>query len=108
LGLLRGSGEDALNRSIEVSVRLYGILRDMAGQAEERLAVDAGITLRALVTGPLAERHPEMRPALLTADGAMSPHLVCFHNTNLLTAQSTDVVLNDGDEIRVFPAISGG
>jgi molybdopterin converting factor small subunit len=97
-----------MNQRIEVRVRLYGILRDMAGRAEECLAVDPGITLCALVTGPLAERFPKMRPALLTADGAMSPHLVCFHNANLLTAQGADVALDDGDEIRVFPAISGG
>ena len=45
---------------------------------------------------------------LFSADGAISPHLVIFCNQRLVDRGQFNHALAEGDELMLFPAISGG
>ena len=51
-------------------------------------------------------RHPALRFHLCEDSGAFRVHVLCFHNGN--NARDLDVPLDDGDEISILQAISGG
>jgi len=94
--------------SIDITIQYHNILRARAGVAFEMLSVPEGITLRDVLR-QVAEAHGvALQEVLFTTEGAVSSHLVVFCNRQLLPATERDVVLTDGDELMLFPAIAGG
>ena len=57
----------------------------------------------------LADRYgPNLREMLFAADETVATHLVVFRNGQLARQDARGLQLADGDELMLFPAISGG
>ena len=88
-----------------VTLKLPGILRDVAGASEFRLeaATLAGAIEKAYVLVPALRFH------LCREDGEFRPHVLCLHNgVSTRDLKSLRVPLRDGDQIAIVQAISGG
>jgi molybdopterin converting factor small subunit len=95
------------NSLITVSVRYHNVLRQIAGRERETVTLATG-TLHALLE-QLAEAHgPALQTLLFGADGQVSAHLVVFRNQQLVPRAQSQLVLADGDDLMLFPAVSGG
>ena len=105
---------------ITVNVRYYNMLRHRTGVEREAIALPQGTRLHAALER-LADRHgPHLRDMLFTPQGEVASHLVIFCNRKLVTQGQHDpstalrqssglgLSLADGDELMLFPAISGG
>jgi molybdopterin converting factor small subunit len=90
---------------VHLSMRYYSLVADFLGRREEKREVPPGSSLHALLQALAVESEPFRRLAL-TADGQVSRHLRLFRNGEMVHDLSTAVT--EGDEIRVFAAISGG
>jgi molybdopterin converting factor small subunit len=93
---------------ITVSVRYHNILRNRAGLEQESLDLPQG-TGTAEAIRHLAERHgPGLATMLLSPEGEISPYLVVFLNGELVFPNRQPLPLAGGDELKLFPSISGG
>jgi molybdopterin converting factor small subunit len=90
---------------IQVSIRYYNIVADLLGKQTERRALPPGTTAQGLIEALARESQPFGRFALTEA-GQPRGHLRLFRNAQAVPDLAE--VLADGDEIRVFPTISGG
>jgi len=88
-----------------VTLRLPSVLKVAVGA--DRVDVSAGTVGEALDAA--CEALPNLRQHLLSANGELRPHVLCLVNgRNLLRDGYADHVLEDGDEILIHQAISGG
>jgi molybdopterin converting factor small subunit len=93
---------------IGVTVYYYNMLRLHTGLAQERLELPEGTEVAAAIRH-LAERHgPALAELLLSPSGGLASHLVVFVNQQLVFPGGPAGLLADGDEVKLFPAISGG
>jgi molybdopterin converting factor subunit 1 len=81
---------------MQVQVLYFATLRDLAGARHETVELDPGATLGDL-KDLLAERHQPLKAALGTAVGAVNREFA-----------TPDQPLSEGDEIGLFPPVSGG
>ena len=94
---------DAPGKAIRVYIRFYGYLADYAGTRRVDLEV-AAQTPTAEVLRAVRARYP----------GAFAPGqdeqgtIKAFRNSELVTAETEGEAVEAGDELRFFPAISGG
>jgi molybdopterin converting factor small subunit len=94
--------------TIAVDVRYNNILRSTAGIAEETLQVPTGASLVELLR-VLGHRHGSgLNTMLFQPDGTVATHLVVFRNRKLVGQDQYSLQLADGDELNLFPAVSGG
>jgi molybdopterin converting factor small subunit len=93
---------------ITVTVRYYNMLRLHTSLEGERLELPEGTEVAAAIQY-LAGRHgPAFAGMLLSPTGEPASHLVVFVNQQLVVAGGPAPPLADGDELKQFPAISGG
>ncbi|MDY7078358.1 MAG: MoaD/ThiS family protein [Chloroflexota bacterium] len=93
---------------IAVSVRYHNMLRRRTGVEQETITLTKGTSLRAALEH-LADRHASrLREMLFASDGSIVSHLVIFRNRKLVSQDQHHLVLVDGDELMLFPAIAGG
>ena len=93
---------------ITVTVRYYNLLRRHTGVACERLELPPGTEV-AVAVRRLADRHgPAFAEMILSPPGGLASHLVVFVNQQLVFPGGPTLTLADGDELKLFPAISGG
>jgi MoaD family protein len=91
-----------------VHIRYHNVLRHRTGVKEETVRLPNGAHLGSLLES-LAERHGQaLRDMVFAPDGAISTHLVVMRNGKLVPHDSSDEWLSDGDELMLFPVISGG
>jgi molybdopterin converting factor small subunit len=98
---------------VSVSVRYYNIVADLIGRREETRLLSAGTTARDLVQ-ELARENPSFAALACTVpsgaggagDGQVSGHIRLFRNGQAVL--DLDETLVQGDQLRLFPAISGG
>jgi sulfur carrier protein ThiS len=102
-----------------ITVHYHNVLRHRAGIASERLELPEGTTLAGAIQR-LAGRHgPGLTEMLLAprasaaaggeiSPGEISPHIVIFVNGQLVTPGHHTPTLIDGDELKLFLAVSGG
>ena len=81
---------------MKISVLYFATLRDRVGQRQEELEVPDGIHAAALKV-LIADRHPELQEALATTILAVNKEYV-----------DDDHVIRPGDEVALFPPVSGG
>jgi molybdopterin converting factor small subunit len=94
--------------SIAVTVQYHNILQRGAGLREERLDLGTDTSLQDLLDRVARTRGAALRSLLFTADGDVASHVVIFRNRKLVPRDQLDTKLTDGDEIKLFPAVSGG
>jgi len=93
---------------IAIRVRYHNILRHAAGVEQETVTLPAGAALRVALEH-LADRHgSRLQEMLFAPDGSVASYLVIFRNRKLVEHDQFHVSLADGDELLVFPAVSGG
>jgi MoaD family protein len=93
---------------ITVTVHYYNMLRHHTGLASERLELPEGTEVLAVIRR-LADRYgPAFAELLLSPSGGLAAHLVVFVNQQLVCPAKHVPPLADGDELKLFPAISGG
>ena len=93
---------------ITVTVRYHNLLRRVTGVAEETITLPASTSLRDALEH-LAQRHgPTLREMLFEPEGGVSVHLAVFRNRQLARPDQHDAPLTDGEELMLFPALSGG
>ncbi len=93
---------------MNISVRYHTPLRWARGLANETVTLPTGTRLVAAVKHLAENNTSALRGMLLGPEGEISPHVVVFHNDSLAAAGGNTVTLNDGDELRLFLAVSGG
>jgi molybdopterin converting factor small subunit len=93
---------------ITVTVCYYNILRRHTGLECERIELPEGAQVVDAIRC-LANWHgTAFAEMLLSPSGGLASHLVVFVNQQLIPAGRPALHLADGDELRLFPAISGG
>ena len=98
--------EDAL--SIDISVRYHNLLRRAAGTDAQELSLPRGSSVADALDALAAISSSALVSLLFTADGSVVPYLVLFRNQKLVTHDQFGIELEDGDELQLFPAVSGG
>jgi molybdopterin converting factor small subunit len=91
-----------------VNVRYHNILRHRAGIEQQTVTLPEGTSLLALLEHLAEHRSPGLRDLLLTPEGAVAPGLVVFRNGQLVRQDQRELAVADGDELKLFPMISGG
>ncbi len=93
---------------ITIGVRYHNMLRHRAGVAWETIELPADIELQRALEHLAARHGPALGEMLFAPDGGISSHLVVFVNQELVPPAQRTITLSDGDELMLFPAISGG
>lgn len=89
--------------------RLFANLAEAAGSKRVDVDAGAGDTL-----GDAFERllrdHPDLESIVLDDDGELEEHIRLLHNERdpLADAEGFDTVLEAGDDLALFPPVSGG
>jgi len=93
---------------MQVQVKYHNMLRRRTGVAAESLELpDRSSLLNALET--IGQRYePALHEMLFNPDGTVASHLVIFRNGQLARNDPATITLSDGDELLLFPSISGG
>jgi len=93
---------------IHIQIHYHNMLRRRTGVEKETIQLPAGTSLHGALE-KVADRYgPHLREMLFVPDGSVANHLVVFHNGQLARQDSRAVQLANGDELMLFPAISGG
>jgi MoaE-MoaD fusion protein len=82
---------------MEVEIRLFATLKDRAQSERIRIALPANPTTVRTLLGAIGEAYPALSPALPTS-------LVAVNRAYA----GPDTLVNDGDEVALFPPVSGG
>ena len=90
---------------IRVSVKYYNIVADFLGRREERREMAASATIRDFMNS-LATESTSFQKLAFTTEGQVSGHVRLFRNGQAVLDLGEPLV--EGDELRVFPTISGG
>ena len=88
-----------------VNVRLFANLREIVGNPH--LTVEAG-TIREVLT-TLQAQYPALRAMLCDDDGEVRSYITILVNgKNIREIEALATLLSDGDEVAIFPPVSGG
>jgi molybdopterin converting factor small subunit len=93
---------------ITITVRYHNILRHHTGLDRESLDLPEDTQIITALRRLTSQYGPGLREMLLSTDGGLSPHLAIFVNQQLVFPDRQTVTLADGDELSLFPTISGG
>ncbi len=92
---------------IHIRVRYFNILSAYTSRKEESAVFQAAPSLLELVQS-LAARYPGGFAQVVLLEGKLAPHLRIFVNNKPLGWLDGDFLVNDGDEVMLFPAVAGG
>lgn len=89
--------------------RLFANLAETAGDKEVDVPVEPGDTFGDALSA-LLEAHPELREEVLDEDGELHDHIRVLRNDQnpFVAGEGYDTVLEEGDELALFPPVSGG
>jgi len=93
---------------INVHIIYHNMLRRRTGVERETIELPAGASLYGTLENVAARYGSHLREMLFAPDGTVANHLVVFRNGQLAREDARTVQLVDGDELMLFPAISGG
>mgnify|MGYP006307822425 CR=1 FL=1 len=94
---------------MDMKWKLFANLAEAAGQKEIEVDVDPGATFGDAFEALLAA-HPELEAEVLDEDGEISDHIRVLRNGDnpFVEDEGHDTVLEAGDELALFPPVSGG
>jgi len=99
----QGAGE--LSR-LDVSLKVFGALRDLHQTSEESIVLGADATIRSLLASVRAT-NPELAKRI--ESGLADGYLSCLVNgRNARFLQDLDTTLQDGDTVAFLPPVGGG
>jgi molybdopterin synthase sulfur carrier subunit len=89
--------------------RLFGDLAERAGDRRVAVDADAGDEVGDALDELLADR-PDLERRVLTDDGAVRDHVNVLRNGTNVSADEDGLstTVEDGDELALFPPVSGG
>ncbi|WP_123534899.1 ubiquitin-like small modifier protein 1 [Halosimplex salinum] len=89
--------------------RLFATLAETAGDTEVEVDVDAGATVGDAFDA-LLETYPALEDEVLDEDGDLYEHVRLLHEGRdpFSEEDGFETVLEDGDELALFPPVSGG
>jgi molybdopterin synthase sulfur carrier subunit len=88
-----------------VNVRLFANLREIVGNP--RLVLEASTIQEVLAI--LQSEHPELQPVLCDEAGEVRSYITILVNgKNIREMGMLATILSDGDEVAIFPPVSGG
>lgn len=88
--------------------RLFADLAEAAGERRVTVDVDEGATVGDALDA-LVETRPGLRDRLYDETGELHGHINVLRNgTNVMTADGLETPVADGDELALFPPVSGG
>lgn len=91
---------------MKIKVKLFANFREAAKQKEIEVSPE-GDNVKAVITG-LTVKYPNLEP-LLFQDGALKPYVNVLHNgTAVKAGNGLAEKVKNGDEIALFPPVSGG
>jgi len=92
---------------MKVKLKILRPFQDVVGQ--EDLAIDIqGSTLQNLIDD-LVAKYPKLKEKMLDKNGNVDSFVNIFVNDKpTFSNQESDVELQEGDEVLIFPAIAGG
>lgn len=87
---------------------LFADLADVAGEREVAISLEDGATVADALDDLLADR-PDLRERVLDESGAVADHVnVLVNGAEVSTGDGVDEPVEDGDELALFPPVSGG
>lgn len=89
--------------------RLFATLAEAAGDTEVSVDVDGDATVGDAFDA-LLETRPALEAEVLDDDGELACHVRLLHEGRdpFAEAEGFDTPLDDGDELALFPPVSGG
>jgi molybdopterin synthase sulfur carrier subunit len=89
--------------------KLFANLSETAGEKEVEVDVEPGATFGDAFDA-LLEAHPELREEVLDEDGAIRDHIRVLRNGDnpFVEDEGHETILEEDDELALFPPVSGG
>ena len=92
---------------MKVRVKAFARFREILG-SELTLDLPDGAPMAAVLAA-LRDRAGEERDAIFTETGALRTHVILMRNGRRVNRNDVDtLVIEDGDEIALFPPVAGG
>ena len=88
--------------------KLFADLAEIAG--DDEISVDVAVEEPTIADGldALVDAVPELETRIYTDDGALKPHLNLLQNGEAVDDQGLSTPIEAGDELALFPPVSGG
>jgi molybdopterin synthase sulfur carrier subunit len=88
--------------------KLFADLAEVAGDREIRVDAEPGATVGDALD-ELLDAHPALRDRVLDDDGDVADHINVLRNgENVRAGDGLETTLEAGDELALFPPVSGG
>lgn len=89
--------------------KLFANLAEAAGTKEVEVSAGPGDTFRDAFD-QLLDAHPELQTEVLDENGEIQDHIRVLRDDHnpFVTDEGYDTVLEEGDELALFPPVSGG
>ncbi|MFD1585713.1 ubiquitin-like small modifier protein 1 [Halorientalis brevis] len=89
--------------------KLFANLAETVGTKEVSVDVDPGATFGDALDA-LVDAHPELREEVLDENGEIEDHIRVLHNGDnpFVEKDGYETELAEGDELALFPPVSGG
>ena len=87
--------------------KLFADLRDVAGDRHVEVDVGPGASV-AEALAALLEARPALRERVTGEDGELEAHVNVYRNGEALGREDLETAVADGDELALFPPVSGG
>jgi len=90
-----------------ITIKAFARFREILGSETTREVAD-GTTLAALIQ-EIARKNPKMKASLYDDDGTLRRYIILMQNKKRVNHSEVEsIVLNDGDEIALYPPVAGG
>ena len=99
----------AATPSFGMQWKLFANLAETVGTKEVTVDVDPGATFGDALDA-LVATHPELRDEVLDESGDIADHIRVLHNGDnpFVEKEGYETTLDAGDELALFPPVSGG